>query len=108
MYRKYKKDAAFFVVYIREAHPTDGRRSRKNDRDGIEVKDPKKPEYGTITLIFVRNSSAPGGWQLTNWVALDAQNNRTTVRLTNQRYGVSVSDSSFTYKDPRRASRRPR
>jgi len=30
------------------------------------------------------------------------------VRLSNQRYGVSVSDSSFTYKDPRRASRRPR
>lgn len=74
----------------------------------VEVKDPNKPEYGTITLIFVRNARAPGGWQLTNWVALDAQNNRTTVRLTNQRYGVSVSDSAFTYKDPRRASRRPR
>ena len=74
----------------------------------VEVKDPKKPEYGTITLIFVRNSSAPGGWQLTNWVSLDAQNNRTTVRLENHRYGVSVSDSTFTYKDPRRASRRPR
>jgi len=74
----------------------------------VEVKDPKKPEYGTITLIFVRKPSAPGGWELTNWVALDAQNNRTTVRLENQRYGVSVSDSTFTYKDPRRASRRPR
>ncbi|GAB5348545.1 LolA family protein [Alteriqipengyuania sp. 357] len=73
----------------------------------VEVKDPKKPEYGTITLIFVRSGSAPGGWELTNWVALDAQNNRTTVRLENQRYGVSVSDSTFTYKDPRRASRRP-
>ena len=74
----------------------------------VEVRDPNKPEYGMITLIFVRSSSAPGGWQLTNWVALDAQNNRTTVRLTNQRYGVSVSDSTFTYEDPRRASRRPR
>ena len=73
----------------------------------VEVKDPKKPEFGTITLIFVRDGKAPGGWQLTNWVALDAQNNRTTVRLDNQRYGVSVSDSTFTYKDPRRASRRP-
>ena len=40
MYKRYKKDAAFFVIYIREAHPTDGRRSRKNDRDGIKVKDP--------------------------------------------------------------------
>ena len=74
----------------------------------VEVRDPGKPEFGVITLVFVRNSSAPGGWQLTNWVALDAQNNRTTVRLDNHRYGVSVSDSTFTYKDPRRASRRPR
>ena len=74
----------------------------------VEVKDPQKPEYGTITMIFVRDSSAPGGWELTNWVALDAQNNRTTVRLSDQKYGVSVSESSFTYKDPRRASRRPR
>ena len=74
----------------------------------VEVRDPGKPEFGVITLIFTRNSRAPGGWQLTNWVSLDAQNNRTTVRLSNQRYGVSVSESSFTYKDPRRASRRPR
>lgn len=73
----------------------------------VEVRDPNKPEYGTITLIFVRKGNAPGGWELTNWVALDAQNNRTTVRLSNQRYGVAVSDSTFTYKDPRRASRRP-
>ena len=73
----------------------------------VEVRDPNKPEYGMITLIFVRNGKAPGGWQLTNWVALDAQNNRTTVRLSNHRYGVSVNNSTFTYKDPRRASRRP-
>ena len=74
----------------------------------VEVRDPGKPEFGVITLIFTRNGSAPGGWQLTNWVALDAQNNRTTVRLSNHRSGMSVSDSTFTYKDPRRASRRPR
>ena len=73
----------------------------------VEVRDPKKPEFGVITLIFVRNASAPGGWQLTNWVALDAQKNRTTVRLSNHRYGVAVADSTFTYKDPRRTSRRP-
>ncbi len=74
----------------------------------IEVKDPRKPEYGTITLIFVRDASAPGGLELTSWVALDAQNKRTTVRLSNQRYGVAVADSAFTYRDPRRTSRRPR
>ncbi len=74
----------------------------------IEVKDPKKPEYGTMTLIFVRDASAPGGLELNSWVALDAQNKRTTVRLSNQRYGVPVADSAFTYRDPRTTSRRPR
>ena len=77
-------------------------------KTGFEVKDSNKPEYGTITMIFTRNASAPGGLELTSWVALDAQNKRTTVRLSNQRYGMSVSDSTFTYRDPRRTSRRPR
>src|SRR6478735_1030105 len=66
----------------------------------IEVKDSRKPEYGTITLIFVRNASAPGGLELNSWVALDAQNKRTTVRLSNQRYGMPVPDSAFTFRDP--------
>ncbi|WP_209348909.1 outer membrane lipoprotein carrier protein LolA [Pontixanthobacter sp. CEM42] len=74
----------------------------------VEVRDPRRPEFGVITLIFIRNGAAPGGYQLTNWVALDSQNHRTTVRLTNQRYGMSVSDKAFNYKDPRRSSRRPR
>ncbi len=73
----------------------------------VEVRDPKKPEFGMITLIFVKNASAPGGLQLTHWVALDAQNNRTRVNLSNQRYGVAVADSAFTFKDPRRTARRP-
>ena len=79
-----------------------------SDVISVEVRDPNKPQFGVITLIFTRDSSAPGGLQLTNWVALDAQNNRTTVRLRNHRYGVSVPDSAFTYKDPRRSTRRPR
>lgn len=74
----------------------------------VEVRDSKHPEFGVITLIFVRDPSAPGGLELTNWVALDSQNQRTTVRLANQRYGVAVADSAFTFKDPRRSSRRPR
>lgn len=74
----------------------------------VEVRDPKRPEFGVITMIFVRNASAPGGWQLTNWVALDSQNNRTTVKLRNHRYGASVSEKTFTYDDPRKSSRRPR
>lgn len=73
----------------------------------VEVRDPKKPEFGMINLIFVRNPTAPGGLQLTHWVALDAQNNRTRVQLSNQRYGVSVPDSTFNFRDPRRSTRRP-
>ena len=74
----------------------------------VEVRDPKKPEYGVITLIFQRDAASPGGLKLTHWVALDAQNNRTTVRLSNHRYGMSVADSAFTFSDPRKSSRRPR
>ncbi len=74
----------------------------------VEVRDLKRPEYGVITMIFVRNASAPGGWQLTNWVALDSQNNRTTVKLRNHRYGMAVNEKSFSYDDPRKTSRRPR
>jgi outer membrane lipoprotein-sorting protein len=73
----------------------------------VEVKDASKPEYGTITMVFVRDAGAPGGLELASWVALDAQNKRTTVRLSNHRYGVSVPDSTFNYRDPRRTPGRP-
>jgi outer membrane lipoprotein-sorting protein len=69
----------------------------------VEVRDPKHPEYGVITLIFVRNPAAPGGLELTSWVALDSQNKRTTVRLSNHRYGVAVPANAFAWTDPRRA-----
>lgn len=74
----------------------------------VEVSDPKKPEFGRITLIMVRNSGAPGGLELASWVALDSQNQRTTVRLQNHRYGVQVADNEFRFRDPRRTTRRPR
>tara|TARA_A100001391_G_scaffold188957_2_gene159944 strand:- start:17606 stop:18274 length:669 start_codon:yes stop_codon:yes gene_type:complete len=73
----------------------------------IEVSDPGRPEYGTMTLVFVRDPSAPGGLQLASWVALDAQNTRTTVRLSNQRYGMAIRNSAFNFRDPRRRTRRP-
>lgn len=72
----------------------------------IRVEDKRKPEFGVITLIFVRDGNAPGGWELTSWVSLDAQNKRTTVRLSNQRYGIAVPDSAFTYTAPRPSARR--
>ena len=70
----------------------------------VEVKDTKNGI--SITLILVKDASAPGGLELTSWVALDAQNQRTTVRLSNQRYGVAVPDSAFRYKEPRPSSHR--
>jgi outer membrane lipoprotein-sorting protein len=67
----------------------------------IEVHDPKRPEYGVITLIFTRSASAPGGLSLVGWVALDSQNKRTTIRLSGQQYNVAVADSAFAWTDPR-------
>lgn len=68
----------------------------------LQVRDPKHPEYGTITMIFVRNAGAPGGLQLDSWVALDSQNKRTTVRLSGHQYGIAVDDKTFRWTDPRR------
>ncbi len=67
----------------------------------VEVRDPKKPEYGTITMVMVRKPSAPGGLELYSWVSLDSQNTRTVVRLSDHRYCMDVPDSTFKYRDPR-------
>ena len=67
----------------------------------VEAADPKHPEYGRITLIFVRDSAGPAGLMLQGWVTLDSQNNRTTIRLSNQRFNAAVSDGTFRWNDPR-------
>ncbi len=67
----------------------------------VEVKDSKRPEYGTITMVFTRDASAPAGLRLRGWVALDAQNNRTRIDLENQQFNVPVADSAFRWTDPR-------
>lgn len=72
-----------------------------NDVLSVEVKDSKRPEYGTITMVFVRDGSAPAGLRLRGWVALDSQNNRTRIDLTNQKFNVAVADSAFKWTDPR-------
>ncbi len=72
----------------------------------IEVRDRRHPEYGVITMIFMRKASAPGGLELVSWVALDSQNKRTTIRLANHQYGVAVADNAFSFNDPRRPARR--
>lgn len=72
-----------------------------NDVVSVEVKDSKRPEYGTITMVFVRDGSAPAGLRLRGWVALDSQNNRTRIDLSNQKFNVAVADSAFRWTDPR-------
>ncbi len=72
----------------------------------IAVKDPKRPEYGTITMIFVRDAAAPGGLTLNGWVALDSKNNRTSVRLSGVKFNTPIADSRFTWKDPRPQNKR--
>ena len=72
----------------------------------VEVRDTKHPEYGVITLIFVRDASAPGGLELVSWVSLDSQNKRTTIRLANHRYGLAVPNRTFRWRDPRPKVRR--
>lgn len=67
----------------------------------IEVRDRAHPEFGVVTLVLARKPSAPGGMELTGWSTLDAQNRRTVIRLSNQQYGVPLSDELFRYLDIR-------
>jgi len=66
----------------------------------VEARDPKHPEFGTITIAFAKGGG-PGGLTLAGWTVLDAQNGRSTVRLSNQRFGVPISDRAFKWDDPR-------
>src|SRR5947199_3636150 len=59
-------------------------------------------QYGQLTLAFLRNPSAPGGLQLYGWTAIDPQNHRTTVKLSDVRYNVAVPDSAFTFAEPKK------
>ena len=68
----------------------------------VRARDARRPEFGTIVLAFQRAAGAPGGLRLEGWTAIDAQNKKTTVRLSNQRYNVPVPDSAFTFAEPKR------
>lgn len=67
----------------------------------VEARDPRHPEYGTLTLAFAREPDAPAGLRLQGWIALDGQKNRTSVRLSDQRFNVVVGDEAFKWRDPR-------
>jgi outer membrane lipoprotein-sorting protein len=76
----------------------------RNDRQVllITARDPKRPEFGVMSIAFAKVPSAPGGLMLTGWTMVDAQRNRSTVKLTGQRFNVAVADSTFTFVDPRK------
>jgi outer membrane lipoprotein-sorting protein len=68
----------------------------------VEARDPRRREFGTITIAFAKVAGAPGGLILQGWNMVDAQNQRTNIRLSGQRFNVPVADSLFSYRDPRR------
>ena len=76
-----------------------------NDARIVTVRARDPAQYGSILLAFIRSPSAPGGLQLHGWTAIDAQNKRTTVRLSNVRYNVAVPDSAFSYAEPKKKGR---
>lgn len=63
----------------------------------VRARDARRPEFGTMVMAFQRIAGAPGGLRLEGWTTIDAQNKRTTVRLSNQRFNIGVPDSSFTF-----------
>ena len=68
----------------------------------VRARDARRPEFGTLILAFLRDRSSPGGLKLAGWTAIDAQNKKTTVRLSNQRFNVAVPESAFSYAEPKR------
>jgi len=69
----------------------------------VRARDPV--QFGSLVLAFLRTPSAPGGLKLYGWTAIDAQNKRTTVKLSNQRYNVAVPESAFRYAEPKKKGR---
>ena len=62
LYRSLGERVAFFVVYIREAHPTDGWQVESNRRDGVEFAQPQTLEERTAiaeTCVARLGLSAP-------------------------------------------------
>ena len=73
----------------------------------LQARDPRRREFGTITVRFAKSPSAPGGLILQGWNTVDAQNNRTNVSLSGQRFNVPVADIAFSYRPiQRRGPRR--
>lgn len=86
------KDIGRFATLVPSADP---------DLLLVAARDARHPEFGTITIAFTRSAGAPAGLVLQGWTVLDAQNNRSVVRLSGQRFNVPISDETFRFVDPR-------
>lgn len=73
-----------------------------NNSNVVAVRARDPAQYGSLTLVFLRSGSAPGGLQLYGWTAIDGQNHQTTVKLSDVRYNVAVPESAFTYAEPKK------
>ena len=58
MYEKHRQRAAFYVVYIREAHPADGWQMESNRAEGVEYAQPQtfseRQEAASACMIGLR------------------------------------------------------
>lgn len=73
------------------------------DENGVlrlTISEADSPEEGNLTLEFT-------GYPLTlrNMIVRDAQNQVTTISLSNARYGQSLKNALFVFKDPRKKRR---
>ncbi len=65
----------------------------------IEARDAKRPQFGTLSLFFVRQAAS--GLGLSGWIIVDGQGNRTAIQLSNVRANINVPASAFNWRDPR-------
>lgn len=70
----------------------------------VEATDPKRPQFGKISLFFQPVAGAPGGVMLNSWQVMDAQGNTTLVQLSNLRLNEKIAASAFSFRDPRQRS----
>ena len=68
----------------------------------VEARDPKRPEFGALSILFRTSAAAPGGLALAGWTSFDAQGGQTTVQLSNIRTNADLSKADFGFRDPRR------
>ncbi|MBA2466792.1 MAG: outer membrane lipoprotein carrier protein LolA [Sphingomonas sp.] len=76
-----------------------------SDPNVVVVKARDPAQFGSLVLAFLRSPSAPGGLMLYGWTAVDGQNKKTTVKLTNQRYNVAVPEGAFSFAEPKKRGR---